>query len=289
MKAFILGAAGILGYTLSQRFQETHVSFVGFTHTECDITQANHLKQLLEKHRPDIVFNTAAMTAVDRCETDQKMAFAINAEAPGHLAHLCRERKIRLVHISTDYVFDGQKKAPYSEDDIPSPISVYAASKLEGEKRVMEEDPSALVVRVAWVFRAGGRTFLCRLREMVLEQEHLKVANDRIGNCTYACDLAFALEALVKKNASGLVHVTNEGELSWFDFAVALKEEARSGGFSPRCREILPISSQSLNLPARRPIYSVLDKSRYRQLTGNSMRPWRETIIDFLHEKISIS
>ena len=258
----------------------------GLTHAELDITRTDDVKRLLEQHGPDTVLNAAAMTAVDRCEGEKEIAFAINAEAPARIAGLCRERGIRFIHFSSDYVFDGRKRIPYTEEDIPAPLSVYAASKFEGEKRVMEANPAALVVRVAWTFRKGGGTFLCRLREMVLEQEHLQVANDRVGNCTYAPDLAAAADQLAQNNVSGLVHVTNEGDLSWFDFAVVLRETALRMGLFPRCQKIMPISSASLNLPARRPTYSVLDKSRYHQLTGNTMRPWRETLCDFLRESV---
>jgi len=286
MKPLILGAGGILGQSLCFHFHALNRPFVGLTHLELNIMDHEKIVEALEQYRPDVIFNAAAMTAVDRCETEKQLAFTINADAPGFIAGLCHKHGICFVHISTDYIFDGKKKTPYTEDDPPSPISVYAESKVEGERQVLQKNPEALIVRTAWSFRRGGKSFLCRLRELIMTRESINVANDRTGNCTYAQDLATALDALVQRNTKGIVHFSNEGGLSWFDFAIALRDTAERVGVFPCCRMIKPISSNSLKLPARRPSYSVLDKSRYCQLTGNSIRHWQETLFDFLREKI---
>lgn len=282
MKRLVLGAAGILGSALARHYADLGLPSVGFDHGRLDLRDTRALENALDRHRPEVVVNAAAMTAVDRCEGERDLAFEVNAAAPGRLAAACRARGVRLVHVSTDYVFDGTLRRPYLEDDPAAPISAYGASKLEGERRVFEADPSALVVRPAWVFSAAGKTFLCRLRALVGSEETLRVANDRTGNCTYAPDLATAIEALVARGARGLFHVANRGELSWHDFALALLADAPRLGIPVRCRRVEAISSASLNLPARRPPYSALDTSRYEGLTGNTLRPWRETIPDFL-------
>ncbi|MCC7518243.1 MAG: dTDP-4-dehydrorhamnose reductase [Verrucomicrobiae bacterium] len=284
MSRLVLGAGGILGGALVRHYAALGMPCVAAPHAALDLCDTPALEAVLDRDRPACVFNAAALTAVDRCETERERAFEVNAAAPARAAAACRARGLRFVHVSTDYVFDGARRRPYREDDLARPLSVYGASKLEGERRVLAEDPSALVVRVAWVFDRGGRTFLCRLRKMIASDETLRVANDRIGNCTYASDLATALEALVARRAEGLMHFSNRGELSWFDFAAALVEEAHRLGLPVRCRAIEPISSASLGLPARRPPYSVLDTARYETLTGHAVRPWRETLLDFLRE-----
>jgi dTDP-4-dehydrorhamnose reductase len=286
VKALILGGRGILGQSLCKYFESRQIPAVGLSHIELDITQSSQFEAALLKHEPTHVLNCAAMTAVDRCETEKEKAFLINATAPKQLAEICKQRQTAFIHISTDYVFDGLKKTPYTEKDPPNPISVYGASKAEGEKLVLQTNSSAAVVRVAWTFRASGGTFLCRLRELIQTQDQLEVANDRTGNCTYAPDLATALATLAEKHGKGIFHIANEGELSWYDFAIQLLATARELGLNPRCRQITPISSAHLNLPAKRPPYSVLDKSRYRELTGKHMRHWKETLADFLREKI---
>lgn len=284
MKRLVLGAGGILGSALEGLYRALGVPCLAVPRAELDLRDTPGLAAALDRHRPECVINAAAMTSVDLCESQRERAFEVNAAAPGRLAVACRTRGIRLVHVSTDYVFDGKLRRPYREDDLPGPLAIYAASKLEGEQRVLAADPSALVVRTAWVFSPRGKTFLCRLRGLVGTEEVLRVANDRTGNCTYAPDLATAIEALVSRKISGVVHFTNRGELSWHDFALALLEMAPRLGLPVRCRKVEAISSASLNLPAQRPPYSVLDTSRYEKLTGNAIRPWRETLPDFLRE-----
>lgn len=282
MKRLILGAGGILGGALARHYRAGGISCLASGHAALDLCDTPAIEAVLDRDRPECVINAAAMTAVDLCESERERAFEVNAAAPGRLAAACHKRGIRMVHVSTDYVFDGAIRRPYHEEDPARPLGVYAASKLEGESRVLAAAPSALVVRPAWVFSPGGKTFLCRLRELVATEETLRVANDRTGNCTYAPDLATAIEALVARGAAGIVHFANRGELSWYDFALALLDVAPRLDLPVRCRKVEPISSASLNLPAKRPPYSVLDTSHYEKLTGNTIRPWRETLPEFL-------
>lgn len=282
MTQLILGAGGILGGALTRHNAARKIPCVSAKHADLDLCDTPSLEAILDRCTPSNLVNAAALTAVDLCESECERAFEVNAAAPARAAAACRRRGIRFVHISTDYVFDGQLRRPYREEDLARPLSVYGAAKLEGERRVLAADPSALVIRVAWVFDRGGRTFLCRLREKIFAEETLRVADDRTGNCTYAPDLAEAIDALLATRASGLLHFANRGALSWYDFAVALVSEAARLARPVRCRTIEPISSASLNLPARRPPYSVLDTTRYASLTCRKIRSWRDTLSDFL-------
>jgi len=286
MKPLILGGNGILGRSLSEYFQKEKIQVFSFSHSQLDITDEKAVAREVERVRPTVIYNAGAFTAVEDCEIQKALAFKVNAIAPSKLAEVCRKKGIQFVHVSTDYVFDGNQNHPYRETDPTSPVNVYASSKVEGEKLVLTTCPDTLVVRVAWVFRTGGKTFLCRLKDLIMQETFLEVANDRVGNCTYGMDAAQGLDFLARKKASGLVHFTNEGNLSWYDFAVALLESAKELKLNPKCQKITAISSKQLKLIAQRPSYSVLDKSRYCQLTGVKIRHWQETIPDFLREKI---
>lgn len=276
-----------MGKLLYSHFEKASVSTLNVNFPEFDLTKNSDVISILEKQRPDIVINTAAYTAVDQCEKEKEIAFKINAAAAGDLAFACEKKGVRLVHISTDYVFDGKSKTPYLEEDPCSPISAYGESKSEGEKLVQQASSKALIIRVAWSFRAGGTSFLCKIGELLFEKESMQVVQDHIGNCTYMPDFAVALEALIKKEAQGIVHFTNEGELSMYDFAVKLLDTAKSLNLNPRCKQISPVNAAELKLAAARPPYSALDKSKYRKLTGNKVRHWHETLPDYLGEMIS--
>ena len=288
MNPLIFGTAGVTGQCLCEYFRANQIPYIGFIHSQVDITHEKSVVEILKQHRPDVVFNTAGMTNVDECETKNELSFAVNTRAPAFIASTCHQYGIHFIHMSTDYVFDGKKKTPYTEDDLPDPLSVYSQSKAEGEKGVQQANPKALIVRVAGIFRGGGKTFFSKVRELIFQKDPIEVVSDRKGNCTYAPDLVQALVTLAKKKASGIVHFTNEGDLSWFDFTQALVDTARQLGLNPRCQQVIPISSKAFPFIAQRPLYSGLDKSRYCQLTGSSIRHWQETLPDFLHEKVSI-
>jgi dTDP-4-dehydrorhamnose reductase len=286
VKILIIGS-GIMGKYLSSHFERLQWGVTNVNFPDFDLTKQSDVSSAIQKHRPDVIINAAAYTAVDLCEKESEIAFKINATAAGELAVECEKQNVRLVHISTDYVFNGEKKSPYIEEDPRSPISAYGKTKAEGEKLVIQASSHALIIRVAWSFRAGGTNFLCKLRELIFDRENLDIIHDHVGNCTYMPDFAFALESLIKKSTQGIVHFTNEGELSMYDFAVKLCETARSLGMNPKCKEIKPVSASQLKLAAERPHYSALDKTKYRKLTGNSIRHWHETLPDFLQEKAS--
>jgi dTDP-4-dehydrorhamnose reductase len=230
---------------------------------------------------PEVLVNAAAMTAVDRCESEEARALLVNAESPRRLARLCRRHGVRFVHVSTDFVFDGDAREPYREDAPARPRTAYGRSKLAGELLVLEEDPDALVVRSSWVF-GPGRNFAVAILDQARKRRAgevagpLRVVADQQGRPTYSADLAEGILALVEEEGRGLFHVCNDGVASWWGFARAILDGA---GFEDL--EIERISAADYPRPARTPMYSVLDTSR-AAAAGVRLRHWREGLADYL-------
>ena len=279
MKALVAGSAGQLGRELVARLGG-ELAWAG-GRSELDVTDAAAVGELVARVRPDVVFNATAYNRVDAAESEPDRAFAVNAHAPGLLAEAAKAAGAALVHVSTDYVFDGRASRPYREDDPAEPLSTYGASKRLGEQHVLGSGVEALVVRASGVLgRAGsaqkGGSFVDRILAKARAGEPLRVVADQVFAPTFASELAEALIALARRGARGLVHVTNEGTCSWHELATAALEAA---GLA---RPVEAITAESLNLPARRPAYSVLDTSRYRSLGLPPLRHWRQALPDLL-------
>jgi dTDP-4-dehydrorhamnose reductase len=286
----VTGAGGQLGSCLAARLRtsDAHELAAAFERKELDVTDADAVLRALRSlpgGPADVVANAAAMTQVDRCETEPALADAVNAAAPGLLAAACRDVGAQLVHVSTDYVFDGRASHPYTETDRVAPASVYGRSKLEGERRVLAELPGALVVRSAWVFGPGSnfvRTILlAAARALRGEGPPLRVVDDQRGSPTYAADLAGALLRLVEAGGSGIYHVANAGIATWWDVARA----AVDAWGHPEL-PIAKVTTAEFPRPAPRPAWSVLDGGRAERL-GVQMRPWREALQAYLHSDAS--
>jgi dTDP-4-dehydrorhamnose reductase len=282
VRALVLGAAGQLGRELVAKLGG-ELAWAG-GRADLDVTDSAGALALFERVRPEVVFNATAYNKVDAAESDRARAFGVNAEAPGALAHAARRAGARLVHVSTDYVFDGASRRPYREGDPENPLSVYGASKLEGERRVLDADGEALVVRTSGVLGRGGSlqkggSFVERIVARARAGEPLRVVGDQVFAPTIASDLAAALVELVRRGARGLVHVTSSGSCSWHELAVAALAAA---GVE---RPVEAITTESLRLPARRPAYSVLDCSRAASLGVPPARSWR----DALPELVAVS
>jgi dTDP-4-dehydrorhamnose reductase len=246
-----------------------------------DVADADAVCRSLREHRPELVVNAAAYNDVDGAETDRERAFAVNAHGPAHLARACEEVGARIVHVSSDYVFDGLHSRPYEVDDPPAPLGVYGASKLAGERAVLEARCPRLVVRTSGVFGRGGSrvkggSFVDRILSRARQGQPLKVVSDQVFSPTYAPDLAAALVALVDRDAAGLVHVTNAGHCSWHELAV---ETVRLAGIDATVGEM---RSSELDRPARRPAYSVLSNARSEALGLRPLRSWRDALAEFL-------
>jgi dTDP-4-dehydrorhamnose reductase len=250
-------------------------------HDELDVTDADRVRAYFERFQPDTVIHCAAYTRVDDCETNQESADRINSDGAGIVAQAAAAIGARLVHLSTDYVFAGDARRPYQEIDPPGRpdhLSAYGRSKLLGEQRVRAAYPGALIVRTAWVYGPDGPCFPKTILTLVRERAVLQVVNDQTGAPTYTLDLARAILRLAETDARGIVHVTNSGHCTWHEFACEL---LRLAGLDV---EVIPVTTEQFPRPARRPKYSVLDHSRYVQLTGTPMRPWREAVADYMRE-----
>ena len=279
MRALVAGAEGQLGTELCKRLGGELAWSGG--RAALDVTDAAAVRALLARVKPDVVFNATAYNRVDAAERERERAFAVNALAPRTLARAAAQAGGRLVHVSTDYVFDGASSRPYREEDEPRPLSAYGASKLEGETHVLAAGPEHLVVRTSGVMGRRGSTqkggsFAARILAQARAGQPLRVVSDQVFAPTFARDLAEALVALARTPAAGLLHVTNEGACSWHELAVAA---LRAAGLDA---PVVKIAAVELELPARRPAYSVLDTSRYRSLALTRPRRWQDALVELV-------
>jgi dTDP-4-dehydrorhamnose reductase len=267
MKVVITGSDGQLGRAL-QTSAPTGVELVAVGRQQLDISDGNAVEAFIGSAAPALLINAAAYTAVDKAETETGLAARINAEGPGHLAAACAAKGARFIHVSTDFVFDGVAGIPYRPDQQPAPIGVYGATKLAGEHAALNALPDALIVRTAWVYGVTGHNFVRTMLRLMAERDEVRVVADQIGTPTFAGGLAEALWALDAVRATGVHHWTDSGAASWYDFAVAIQDEALALGLLDRTVPVVPIATSDYPTPARRPHYSVLDKSAATALIG---------------------
>ena len=293
LKVLITGSKGQLGYELERTAPEGF-ELLAVDVDQLDITSAVAVDAFFKEHQPDAVINAAAYTAVDRAETDREMAYAVNATGPRFLAQACADAGIPMVQVSTDFVFDGNQSTPYQPEDKPNPISVYGDSKLKGEQAVTEIlGNKAIIIRTAWVYSTHGNNFVKTMLRLMAEKDQLGVVADQIGTPTWARSLANgcwrSVSALKRLNVETLercniYHWTDAGAASWYDFAEAIQEEAIILGMLDKRTTVNPIPASAYPTPAKRPPYSVLDKtSAYEQL---NMKPvhWRVSLRAMLEE-----
>ena len=275
MKLLVTGSDGLVGSNilpfLKQRFE-----VLPALEKDWDIGDLRPGEEVLSRERPDVLLNLAAITNVDGCEDSPELAFRVNGEAPGTLAMLCSRFGTRLVHFSTDYVFDGMKAGPYSEEDPTNPLSVYGKSKLLGEKNVLELGRSATVIRTEWIYGQGGESFITKVLKIARKMGRLEVVDDQWGTPTYAKDLGPAVAALIEGKKAGIYHVTNDGSCTWFGFAQKIFSLL---GVDVICE---PITSQRLIRKAKRPVNSVLDCTKLRNDTNLEMRHWATALQEYL-------
>lgn len=284
MRVLVTGAGGQLGRELCDRLAQTEHEFIPFARADADFTQAGRVRDAIAARKADWVVNCAAYTAVDKAESDADTAFAVNRDAARAVAEAVAAYGGRLLHVSTDFVFDGAQSRPYREDDAPNPIGVYAQSKWAGEQAVREVTADALIVRTAWVHGAHGHNFVKTMLRLAAERDELRVVDDQVGTPSWTGDIAAALIELVDQDARGCYHFTNEGVASWYDFAVAILDEARALGFPVKAGRVTPIPTSAYPTPARRPAYSVLDKQKIRAALARPIPHWRESLVAMLRE-----
>lgn len=288
MKLLVLGSGGQVGNELCRYPWPEDYRVTALDQPGLDITERDAVFGGLARLRPDVVLNAAAYTAVDRAESESAAAWAGNCDGPAFLAAACREAGIPLIHISTDYVFDGEQAAPYREDAPVNPLGVYGRSKAAGEQAVREILPHHVVLRTAWLYSAHGHNFVRTILRLADEGSALRVVADQIGSPTSARDLAAAIVAIVgacatRKARWGTYHFAGAGAVSWYGLAEALLAIAAPWrGPPPR---VTPITTAEYSTPARRPANAVLDCGRISEAFGIAPRPWREAVVEVVRER----
>ncbi|HEY7214361.1 MAG TPA: dTDP-4-dehydrorhamnose reductase [Thermoanaerobaculia bacterium] len=276
MRCLVFGGAGMLGQAVVAEARSRAWEALGLSRAEADVTDRGRLLHWAEEFRPEAVINCAAFTRVDDCEVETERAFAVNGEAVGHVADAAASSGARLVHVSTDYVFDGEARQPYTEDAATAPRSVYGRSKLEGERRALADERS-LVVRTSWLFGPGGPNFVATMVRLIDSGRlPLRVVRDQEGCPTYTRFLAAALLDLALAGATGIVHYRNREPVSWYAFAA---EIARLWCGTAA---VVPVTTAEFPRPAPRPAYSVLDVTRFEAIAGRRVEPWQDGLVETL-------
>lgn len=276
MKVMILGASGLLGKALLREWSEDEV--VGLGSRDVDIRDAEKVLEVIEKTRPNWIVLAAAYTDVDGCESHPDLAFSVNRDGAVNVAKAAKRAGAKLVFLSSDYVFDGKKVSPYEVFDVRNPQGIYGRSKAEAELRVLEVLPECSIARTSWLFGTGGKCFPDTILKLAATRPALDVVNDQRGCPTYTVDLARAIIELCRKNANGVVHVTNTGNCTWFEFA---REIVKGAGLTT---EVQPVTSQQMARPAPRPAYSVLSKASLEPF-GISLPMWQDALQRYLKER----
>ncbi len=297
----LIGANGMLAQKIAELAKATYQVY-GFDLPELDLADEGKVRATLNELRPDVIVNCAAYNAVDDCESNADHAFMVNGRGPGFLAEEALKLGATMVHFSTDYVFDGNNRTPYLETDLPAPLSIYGCSKLAGEEAILESGHEFFfIIRTSWLYGPGGKNFVETMVRLAREREELRVIDDQIGSPTYTGDLAQAvlnlldLEMSVNRNVSdksecesnsssisdriyGIYHFSNEGSCTWYGFARAIVAAAKNAGEPVITQRITPVTTSEFPTPAQRPLYSILDKDKYRQATGVYIPQWQDSL-----------
>lgn len=274
MKILITGAYGMLGSDLREVLKNQELIVTGSK--DLDITDEEKVIDFICENSPDLVINAAAYTAVDDCETNYDDAYAVNALGPKNLAIACNKQDIPLIHISTDYVFDGSKRTPLIETDKLGPQSAYGKTKLAGEKFIQENTDKYFILRTAWLYGLHGNNFVKTMLELAENHDEITVVHDQVGSPTYSFDLAVATTNLLFSDKYGIYHVTNEGACSWCEFAKLIFE------LSDVDVKVIPVTTEEFPRPAPRPHYSVLDNKKWNSSGFVPMRTYKEALSEYL-------
>lgn len=281
----LIGCNGQVGSQLQKTLQFSS-NLVALARPEVELTEPESLRDLINQNQPRIIVNAAAYTAVDKAESEPELANKINAIAPKILAQQAEEFQSLLIHISTDYVFDGKNNRPYQEEDLTNPLSVYGQTKLAAEKAIIENCTNHLILRTAWVYGVGGKSnFVKTMLRLGAQKQELKVVADQIGSPTWAKDIAQTI-AEISQNPpeSGIYHYTSSGVASWYDFAVAIFEEAQLLGFPLEIERVIPITTAEYPTPATRPNYSVLNCAKISAKMQTHPPHWRKSLRKMLQQ-----
>jgi dTDP-4-dehydrorhamnose reductase len=280
---WLIGHKGMLGSDVEKLLKESNQEFLA-TDIEVDITDFEALKSYRSERKIDWIINCAAYTAVDRAEDEPEKAFKVNADGPLNIAKIAQSKGAKLIHMSTDYVFDGKKDGPYMEEDAPSPIGVYGKSKLEGENNIQSILESYFIIRTAWLYGKNGNNFVYTMLRLFNEQELVKVVADQWGSPTYSKDLAEVIQYIVGNDSDlyGIYHYTNEGRTTWYEFAKEIYEKARIKGLVKKDLSVLPISTLDYPTKAVRPQNSSMSKEKVKSAFRIDVRDWKIALEEFI-------
>ena len=285
MKVIITGKGGQLAWELEKLIPATYdVLCVG--RNELDITDRNAVNEFINNQKPELVINAAAYTAVDKAEEEIELAYDVNEKGVQYLAQACQKVNARVLHVSTDFVFDGSSTQPYVTDAVPSPINIYGASKLAGDIALQTLLPkNSVIVRTAWVYSAHGNNFVKSMLRLMEEKSKLGIIYDQIGTPTWAKGLAQWLWTIAEKSeVKGIYHWTDAGVASWYDFAIAIQELGVEKGLLKKTIPVLPIPTSAYPTPAKRPAFSVIDKSTAESVSGITTIHWRKQLSIMMDE-----
>ena len=287
MKILIIGSGGRLGATLVHAYQKDH-QVRGFSHSEIDVSDFDEVEQLLTSLEFDLMINCSAMTNVDLCEEQRVEAFSVNADAPELLAQIAADKGARFIHFSTDYVFDGSKRTPYTEEDEPAPLSIYGESKLEGEENVLNVADGNLVVRVSWIFGPERPSFMDNIIQRARETEQIDAVADKFSTPTYTADIAAMLPRFFPAEVGGIMHFANNGECSWQQYAQHALDCCWNVGLPLKTRTVGAITLAEMpNFVARRPVYTALSTGRFTEITWQSPRSWQDAVSEYVKLRYS--
>jgi len=283
----IIGANGRLGAALAREYQRAF-SVKAFARSQLDLGKLDQVRSTLSETEFDLLINCAALTNVDYCESNRDEAFLINAEAPRLLAEICRQKSAALIHISTDYVFDGRQDSPYTEEDTPRPLSVYAESKLAGEEETLRVSQNNLVIRLSWVFGPDKPSFIDQIIQRARENETVTAVADKFSSPTYTIDAANWLRLAWENDAQGILHLANNGGCSWQEWAQYALDVCRNFGIPLKAERVGAVSLADMkNFVARRPVHTVLSTAKFAALTGVKPRHWREAVAEYITAHVS--
>ncbi len=275
----LIGSNGMLASAVKQAAGDAW-SILPLDLPEFDLTNREQTLQVLTEARPTAIINCAAYTNVDGCESEEGLATRVNGDGVGHLAVAAKQLGATLVHISTDYVFDGSKRTPYAEGDATGPISAYGRSKLAGEQAILDSGlEQYFIIRTSWLYGPNGNNFVETILRLAGEREELGIVADQVGAPTLTIDLTAAVFELLKQKAVyGTYHFSNAGQCSWYEFAREIVKQAGEAGLPLKVQNVKPITTADYPLPARRPAYSVFDTRKYREATGVDIPEWQESL-----------
>jgi len=287
MKFAIIGTNGRLGAALAREYARDF-EVTSFERRQLDLAQLERVRSILSEAKFDLLINCAALTNVDYCESHREEAFLVNAEGPGLLAEIANEKSAKLVHFSTDYVFDGKKSDPYTEEDKAVSLSVYGKSKREGERRVREVSSQHLVVRLSWVFGPDKPSFIDQIIQRAREDDVVTAVVDKFSAPTYTIDVSSWLRLAIDKSANGILHLANNGGCSWQEWAQYAVDVCGGLGIRLKAERIGAVSLADMkNFVARRPVHTVLSTARFAALTGVKPRHWREAVAEYITAHVS--